>query len=421
MTLNTTEQVEQQSNSIQDKEDNMRADTSATTASAANENAQNTQNQNNNNNSDQNNNNMGLASKYRNGSIQNCRKNATVHKRRQSSYVKIGRGGMIQSSIVPWEKRAFMAIRDCEMCEAYHLRRFNPSIRIPHRKHHKLCSKNTSTKGHLSDRSIEVLEFSSRMEAQNQRPLASDGIVGFRPTNGDLQNFLRPRTSTSTAAANSMNNTQQQVESQTPLASDLRARVDQIVVELGGQPSVRNVLVALAKEVFASMKVKRSRDSSSSQMTTQNYKEKELEYRKYFAPGEILCKIPKEVSSQAPSPYYHALEGCAIADVDWERSHPGTKLYCLQCKDETLLQRVYTNLSKNNSLLNILTFTSTCLHIVARVMQYKCPGCKKIWSGADGELLMQLPPHIREAYPVSPEYAIGKNTTFHMQSVQFLT
>jgi hypothetical protein len=361
---------------------------------------------------------MGIQSQNRNGSIKWCMQNA--HKRRKTSY-NASKGGWVQSSISPFEKRAFMSERNCVLCRAYHRRRFNPNVRIPHRGHHKLCALNNVTKGQLSERSIEVLQYAEKMVELNTAPPALDGPT-LGTTAQQKDGFLHPNVSVSPNDDSPIDFSDdgsktvlgETCNSQTLLATELRKCVDALVTKLGGAPSVKEVIMAVSREIFESMNIKRSRTPGEMPTETDHFVQKMAVYRKYFAPGQIIFTFPQEVSTEAPSPYYHMIEGCCIGDVDWERSHLGVKLACPSCNNGNPIQRAYTNLSKNSILLNVHTYKSANLCMLTRVMHYRCLRCKEVISGVDGRLLAKLPAHARAAYPVSPEYGIGKNTSFQV-------
>jgi hypothetical protein len=90
------------------------------------------------------------------------------------------------------------------------------------------------------------------------------------------------------------------------------------------------------------------------------------------------------------------------------------KLSCPSCNDGNPIQRAYTNLSKNSILLYVHTYKSANLCMLTRIMHYWCLCCKEVISGAKGRLLVKLSAHVRAAYPASPEYGIGKNTSFQV-------
>ena len=239
---------------------------------------------------------MGIQSQNRNGSIKWCMQNA--HKRRKTLY-NATKGGWIQSSISPFEKRAFMPERNCILCRAYHRRRFNQNVRIPHCSHHKVCALNNVTKGQLSKRFIEVLDYAEKMVELNNTPPLLDGPT-LGTTAQQKDGFLRPNVSASPSndspidflADGNKTILGEACNSQTLLATELRKCVDALVTTLGDTPSVKEVIVAVSRDIFESMNIKRSRTPGEMPTETDHFVQKMAVYRKYFAPGQITFTFP---------------------------------------------------------------------------------------------------------------------------------
>jgi hypothetical protein len=53
-------------------------------------------------------------------------------------------------------------------------------------------------------------------------------------------------------------------------------------------------------------------------------------YRAFFTPGSLSFMLGVNVNDtdEAPSPYYHALEGQSILLVDWKLAFPAVELLC---------------------------------------------------------------------------------------------
>jgi hypothetical protein len=132
-------------------------------------------------------------------------------------------------------------------------------------------------------------------------------------------------------------------------------------------------------------------------------------YNLLFPPGCMEFTIPRENKLIQPSPWYHSVEGTKILFVQWELNFPGIYLGCTKadCCGELVHDR--TNFSKNSELFPI--FDTGAPHMWACLMYYKCNACNNRVAGNCGELLNQLTPFIRDAYPVHPRYATGN---FHM-------
>ena len=62
---------------------------------------------------------------------------------------------------------AFDPVRDCPICKAHDIRRFNPEYRVPKRAHHIYCSKNKRTfgQGELSTATEASLKDDARYKA----------------------------------------------------------------------------------------------------------------------------------------------------------------------------------------------------------------------------------------------------------------
>jgi hypothetical protein len=221
-----------------------------------------------------------------------------AHKHWKTLY-NVTKGGWIQSSISPFEKRAFMPERNCILYRAYHRRRFNRNVRIPHRGHHKVCALNNVTKGQLSKRFIEVLDYAKKMVELNNTPPLLDGPT-LGTTAQQKDGFLRPNVSASPSddspidflADGNKTILGEACNSQTLLATELRKCVDALVTKLGDTPSVKEVIVAVSREIFESMNIKRSRTPGEMPTETDHFVQKMAVYRKYFAPGQITFTFP---------------------------------------------------------------------------------------------------------------------------------
>jgi hypothetical protein len=120
-----------------------------------------------------------------------------------------------------------------------------------------------------------------------------------------------------------------------------------------------------------------------------------------------------DVSSEPPSPHYHALEGQSIIHVDWKLAFPKVELLCYNCKHfcnkTTHLLHNRTNFYKRKQLFSI--WTHSVLPMWCVVMNYKCESCDTNYQANYGRLLLLLPPDVAGLYPVLPRYASGQ---FHL-------
>jgi hypothetical protein len=132
------------------------------------------------------------------------------------------------------------------------------------------------------------------------------------------------------------------------------------------------------------------------------------QYRRFFGDRDIVFMIPKEHVLGSVSPWYHSIESSQIFIIDWQVSHPNHQLCCPLCNVE-MLQHDRFNFTKNGTLFPV--FRKSGFVMWGAVMQYKCKRCNVNIPGNSGIILNSLPAHIRQAYPVEPQFATG---SFHL-------
>jgi hypothetical protein len=408
---------------------------------------------------------MGLQSQRRLGSVKKCLKRGSVMakyktpRRKKSDLVQLDVDG----------GRAFESHRDCIVCRGYHLKAMGQSISIPHKSHHIRCGKNRSTLG-SSARTVGVNKFAKDMVAINTRPLGQEGQMKGQPSVS--QHFDKTTTTTTTTTtmtgtttttitsdvliASDKGDNQQgkysvanrlvQIDTsldededvvmeedkdkedkdesffdfqKTKMATRLRAELDDRMsnddVMVGNAPAGISHMVHYIMGEFSHRKTKKA---GFDEPKTAAYLQSQRGYRQFFAPSEITFTFPSEAYTKLPSPYYHALQKTSYIHVDWEMSHPGTALYCYECKkkeptneDPPKLLHDRTNFTKNRHLFPI--FDQGGSVIWASIMVYYCSKCKTRYNGNDGRVLQMLDPEVRGAYPVHPRYAV-EGATWHL-------
>jgi len=145
--------------------------------------------------------------------------------------------------------------------------------------------------------------------------------------------------------------------------------------------------------------------------------------RVYFNDQQCFFTFPPDPSVH-PLTEYHFIEGMSIFMLDLEvlllqtagqESSTGTTaqnkvmLRCVVCQQH--LERQRTNWSKRKTLFPVLEQNG--LFSFGSVMSYQCVSCKANYTANHGSLLLQLPPHLRRAYPVEPRFAIS-GFNFHL-------
>ena len=76
---------------------------------------------------------------------------------------------------------AFQAARDCKICVAQSIRRFNPQHPVPKRPHHELCFRNTTTRGNpVSEQTLATRMESKKLERLFNTPLEAHEKGSFK-------------------------------------------------------------------------------------------------------------------------------------------------------------------------------------------------------------------------------------------------
>ena len=155
--------------------------------------------------------------------------------------------------------------------------------------------------------------------------------------------------------------------------------------------------------------------SSSSSVLTYDQQEALMKRRTYFHDQQSFFAFPPDPSPH-PLAEYHFIEGMSIFMLDLEvlllqttggGSSPPTStplvIRCVCCQG--VLERQRTNWSKRKTLFPVLEQNG--LFSFGSVMTYQCVSCKANYPANDGSILLQIPLHLRRAYPVEPRFAIS--------------
>jgi hypothetical protein len=114
------------------------------------------------------------------------------------------------------------------------------------------------------------------------------------------------------------------------------------------------------------------------------------------------------------NPHYHSIVGQKLLLVDWENTHGIIGLPCPDTGCNGLLCNDRTNWSKNKTLFPIFGLDgppSWCM-----VQSMKCGCCKRRFDANESAILLQLPPHAAEAYPVEECFSYS-NTLSHLSRI----
>ena len=153
--------------------------------------------------------------------------------------------------------------------------------------------------------------------------------------------------------------------------------------------------------------VKLSQSKSKGTLPTFNNFQK-LELRgTFFQHRNIFFTFPPD-NSPVPYANYHALTGKKVFILDWHFAFPNVDLTCPACGSGRLSAH-RTQFSHNWKLFPLINADGTTSW--GSVMRYNCSACDKKTPANDPKLLLSLPPHMRQCYPVEPRYANG---AFHL-------
>lgn len=393
-----------------------------------------------------------------------CRKKSTTKTKARPNYIiasnkskKVEKQTFIFGNKPP--ENSFIPKEHCAICRAKHY-----GLAASHRQHHLRCPSKRGNNGRaLTEREAKQAEEDKRRIAALNRPLPKttaqqklekverdrvnalrapitteeapgtchdknriiDFISGkkmninkgtrFVTTNKDSDNSNHQIILTDSNINNNNNTNGVEIKKFMPYdATKLREYVDSMMKlekdmssrKLHGCPKT---IIAVTKYVRDNCVPPRMKTDSNEMIDSPQSSVAMENYRMLFPEGNMEYSIPKESKSVIPSPFYHSIESHKILWVQWELNYPDINLGCTTDSCDGTLIHDRTNFSKDGVLFPIYECGQP--HIWAVVMSYCCNKCNKRVNGNDGELLVQLPSHIRDAYPVHPRYAFGN---FHL-------
>ena len=400
---------------------------------------------------------MGCQSQNRNGAVKNAMKKGAKMKRQW-----LGRGNkkLVQQGI---HGKAFIQFRDCRICVAKHRRKLlGNHIRVPKRAHDERCPENRNTRG-KSKRTVEIEKIvAANLKANN---IAPDFNARFKaidvarllkiPIPSNLLEDDDKQTTRAEAAAASTGDNSAKTSSDASATSDptpsatepqpeatvpegtrndnevavtpfndvcpgdygkhLREVLDMRMLRFNDGTAHQEAKKANAPiNVFLMLKYikyltkwKQTKSTKSPVTSVTAMAQEQMENRDLLM-GRSRCvyRFPTDTSKE-PSPYYHALEGSEIFILDWRAMFPSINLPCPYCRSGTL-KNYRSNMPHGQTLFPVYQANGTVMW--GEVMKYRCQGgkCKQnIVTANDSRLLISLPAHVRQCYPVDPHWAHG--------------
>ena len=381
---------------------------------------------------------MGLHSKQRVGSVLASKRRGAgrkreIHKRSEK------RKNQLAMSPKLGDGQGFDAKQHCIVCKALYFGR-----KKPHRPHHVLCMRNTTTLG----KSAETVRVLKAAEANLQLNTISPASIGQTKGTtamekhdavwGVAKHASRPaeflQTKTSSCDTNCPPVSLPSNLNEESLGLHLRMELHQRFACLADSSSphherftriVKNtnktlpVAISLLFDyiseetrVTARPRTTMVLDGRTTSTVSNDYSDSLKRRHKYFPPNMCTFSIPRDPSPN-PLPQYHSIEGQVLYSLDWEIMFEDfTMPTCMEKGCHGSLVRDRSNFSKNKTLFPVFTSMGG-MPMWGSCMSYKCRACKTLFSANDGCFLAKLDDDIASAYPVAARYALS-NYRFHL-------
>ena len=292
--------------------------------------------------------------------------------------------------------KAFEPLEDWEVCKG---KKYG---RVVHRAHHNLCS---NRRGGAKTKTNTMAQEEKRLKMRYETPLTeAEKCSGQYLTKEAVQAYFTPRetsvaktkiTTTTTVQMMEMETSTTTILTSTVTADDLCRQVTALVENskfVAGHKSSRAPLAILA---FAKVVV---------DVIINN---KQVDTGKYF--NGITMTVPN--TDELMSPTYHAIVGQKLLCVDWPTMY-GVNVPCPCCGGDLRNER--SSFSKNKIQFPVFVLEGPPMWCIVRPMS--CRSCAHRGASNVGEVLCELPPHIRAAYPVDTKYALGNKNSHLGQS-----
>jgi len=289
---------------------------------------------------------------------------------------------------------AFESAKDCIICKAKEIQRYLPTYRLPKRAHHVLCLLNKTTKGlgNLSKQTIASLEDNKRYKTLTAAIRPEERFSSKHNTKGAGATFFAARTTTTTTTMTEIIVSKKgSIDEEDMLLSPvaLSDAVGKLVNNVDFQERHKSKSAPLAMIAFAT------------EVTDKIIRQKK----------EILFQHFNGIEMEVPgcdegdnNPHYHSITGSKLLYVDWERTH-GIQVSCPDSTCAGTLKSDRSNFSKNKTLFPIFGLDGSPVWCI--VMSLLCPRCCRRFNANEADVLVNLPEHVADAYPVDSTYALG--------------
>ena len=346
---------------------------------------------------------MGIQSQKR-------QKNTQQIRNKQPHQVKKKQKVLFQSGMVG---KGFDSDRDCNVCVAIKIRNQLPEYKLPHRKHHVLCTRNIRTKG-VAPKEIQARKDEEAALREFNRPPNQDApnsqnepsVLAYFGKNAQNKKAppkpapVTPTKSVDPVTVKSVDASSFLKSIQEDATSDWIRNLKRGSAPAGVVAAASWITTNVVPSKIMSKKTQQAKDSHRAQGL--------MDQLMLFFGSDMHITIPEQECEKSLMPIAHSVRGTKIYLVYWQLFYPTLTLRCPDCGGSLSHDR--TNFSKNKgSLFPIYRIDGPPDWAI--VMKYKCGKCPKQHNANDGAILHQLPEYIRANYPVYPRYAAG---TYHL-------
>ena len=285
---------------------------------------------------------------------------------------------------------AFDTTKDCKRCVNTSARRQGLPVSEYKKPHHVLCPLNQKTKGKgpISDHTRACMDEEKRLTQLFKAPLQHhERPMSKHVTPESTAAFFAPRTKTTTKLS------QQSVVATTTKESnaahvtpwELCQSVTERVNESSFIDKHKSKAAPLAMIAFADV------------VSKQINQRKDF-FRHHFV--GLTMTVP--VIDDCTEPNYHSIMGQRLLLVDWTRY--GITVPCPDATCAGNLANDRTNYSKNKTLFPIFGLDGPPAWCI--VMSMVCSCCKRRFDANSADVLVAIPPHAANQYPVDTKYAL---------------
>ena len=335
--------------------------------------------------------NMGPQSQQRvNQTKRQCRAAASSKKKRKGDQITLA------------GDRAFAAERDCVVCHARHVRDTVVSTcRVPNRSHHVLCVKNRNTqgRGNLTEQNIANNVEEKRLKALFVAPLnPEEKASGHHLSTAAVQKFFAPKKKPPPPSSQQSAAATEKTTTTTTTAIDFGKSVANMLADASFREQHKNKSAPLGIIAFT--------DEAQDKFLG---KKKDHESIDYHFKG-LTMMVPPCDDFANENPHCHSIVGQELLLVDW-MTVCGVQVPCPDAACTGSLKNDRSNFSKNKTLFPTFGLGGAPSWCMTQTMSCRC--CKRVFRSNKAAVLLTLPAHISQLYPVETKCAL-RNHSCHL-------